>query len=200
MAWASDLFRVAVLQRNTVNGATFVTVNYVISGASDCLTVAEEWAVAWGKDGNNLQQGQSTDIAYDEVQCSNPSGLYASASSDFSAADNQSGGAGADPVPPQVAAVLTWKSAIGGRQGRGRTFFPGLPDSSLADHKAQWATGGPPTLQTRAETWFSNMTSGATISDVVIAHRKTEDFSTITGVIFRYNYLGTIRRRAERFM
>lgn len=39
----------------------------------------------------------------------------------------------ADPAPPQVAVVLSWRTLIGGRQNRGRTYLPGIPNNVVGD-------------------------------------------------------------------
>ena len=48
------------------------------------------------------------------------------------------GGAGGvvadDPAPPNVAVVLSWRTAVGGRQNRGRTYLPGIPNNVIEDN------------------------------------------------------------------
>lgn len=50
---------------------------------------------------------------------------------DWSGTINATGGSFADPLPGQVAAILTWYSVLQGRSYRGRTYWPGLSTAAV---------------------------------------------------------------------
>jgi hypothetical protein len=198
MPWSDDFYRCAVLMHDIVNGAKYACVFGVEAPGSDPVTVATDFANGWGNNSSSLQQLMSNSISFDEVICSQMSESQPSGTVDFSTADWDSGQTAQEPVSPQVCLVLTWRTDLGGRANRGRTYLPGMPKTSVIDNQARWSTAGPPTLQDRANTTFANLTNGA-ITNLEVLHRKTQDATHITSVTAQTGYLGTQRRRAEQF-
>lgn len=49
---------------------------------------------------------------------------------------------GGAPLPRECAAVITWRTAFVGRQGRGRVYIPSPRDASYVSDQSTWNTGG----------------------------------------------------------
>lgn len=74
-----------------------------------------------------------------------------------------------DPAPPQVALVVQWRGAVGGRQNRGRTFLPGIPNNVIGDN-GRLTAGGLAAFQSAA-TDFVTSTGLYTEFDFVVYSR-----------------------------
>lgn len=72
-----------------------------------------------------------------------------------------------EPAPPNVAVVLSWRTAVGGRQNRGRTYLPSVPiqwiqDSGQLDptERAAYQTAGNDLIADLATAWAATFTFG----------------------------------------
>lgn len=80
-----------------------------------------------------------------------------------------------DDLPPQLAAVVSWRTAVGGRAGRGRTYIAGLAENANTEE-----AGPSGALITALNTWAETI---RTIGEglVVISYFQGHTFGGSTG-------------------
>lgn len=111
------------------NGAemTFGIVDTVSSASTIAAFVAAEYQTA------NIDQAQSSEAALVAVRVKkgpNATGAFAEVPA------NVPGTNATQAVPPNVSALIEKTTAFGGRQGSGRMFFPGIPESQVLSNGA----------------------------------------------------------------
>lgn len=102
-----------------------------------------------------------------------------------------------DPVSPQVAGVVTWRTGVATRSGRGRSYIAGIAQTRVAEREGKieasftgaWAIAA----QTFRDEIVANLTSGV----LVVISMKEEVARTVTSHISR-TALRSQRRRATR--
>jgi len=89
---------------------------------------------------------------------------------------------------------------VGGRSNRGRIYL-GLPSASLADsNHVGWDASQTATIVSHMATFLGELDgSGPTSSLLCVNSRKLASLRQVTSIVPRMGYLGTQRRRAERF-
>lgn len=101
-----------------------VVMGFSNDGPSGALGAAEAFAENWV---TNILPEQATDITLDQVKVKlGPNDTGDEAVSSVGEAGTNAG----QGYSPQVAALITKVTLLGGREGRGRIFFPGLLEAS----------------------------------------------------------------------
>ena len=78
-------------------------------------------------------------------------------------------------LPPQVAGVISWRSALQGRANRGRTYVPGMPMAAVDPGSDDWNAIGQEHLEEFGEqqmTIYSRTTGGSSIAFFVVCSRQ----------------------------
>ena len=104
------------------------------------------------------------------------------------------GGISAQGTPPNVAALISKTTNVGGREGRGRFFLPGLPENDV-DESGLITVGHLGVLQPAMDSLLSD----ATTQDVPLEllHNSTRNPSGLTGLSVD-GRVATQRRRLRR--
>lgn len=113
----------------------------------------------------------------------------------FTAGIDASGESGA-PSGPNVAWLVRKHTLLGGRKGRGRTYFPGVTEASVGD--GGQVNEGDGSLRTSLEGFWNGITTGVTGPvDLVLLH---EDLTAPTSVStwVMDNRIATQRRRNRK--
>lgn len=78
------------------------------------------------------------------------------------------------PMPPQVAAKLTWRTATPGRSGRGCSFIPGMPNNRVQLQSQVWNSTGQAYLQSLVTTLLTayGPTGTSTFARLCIISRR----------------------------
>lgn len=116
------------------------------------------------------------------------------------------GAAAGDPLPAQIAAVVTLRTALAGRANRGRQYLPPLDEASN-DSSGRIATAAKTSLDSFATGWISAMSQASTVPAIV--HQPVFDrtdctvirapgVENITSVSVRDTRFDSQRRRAGR--
>ena len=101
------------------------------------------------------------------------------------------GGEPGDQAPPNVAWLLTKRTALGGRANRGRMFIPGPPEAFITASGTMAASA----LQTAADDFLDALATTGT--PMVILHNGTGDPTPVTQLISEPR-VATQRRRLRR--
>lgn len=102
---------------------------------------------------------------------------------DFASAGTVAG----DPMPPQVTGLISWRSGIASRSGRGRTYMPALTEGEVA---SGYISAG---LQTRYGN-FATAAQSFLYGSLVIYHRDSNTYIPVVSNIIRTTTF-TQRRR-----
>lgn len=129
-----DLARVSLVYRNVVRGDQAVnTFGFKAISAGATLTnlsTAFKTALVKNTSGGILyplsSNAETTSLFVRDVQ----PGTAAEVENDYPAV---LGAIAGDPLPPQVAAVITWRTGLAGRSFRGRTYLPFIDESTSSD-------------------------------------------------------------------
>lgn len=107
------------------------------------------------------------------------------------------GAVGGESVEPSIAALVTKSTAIGGRQGRGRFYLPGMPESYL-DPGGTLTSTGILQGQSCADAWLAAMVA-LDLQPVLLHSVGTSDTTPedITALTVQARY-GSQRRRNRR--
>lgn len=73
-------------------------------------------------------------------------------------------------VSPQVATIVTKRTAFGGRAFRGRCYFPGLLQATEADQGGRVQVARRTALAAIADSWFTYMVTGVGFPGATLAH------------------------------
>jgi hypothetical protein len=160
---------------------------------ADPADVADQVQHAY-TEGGSFTSIQSTQCVYDRLVITPLDGSSLSTELDASEFDNSSGDTEGLMVPPQAALVVTVRTAVRGRSGRGRMYIPGLRDTYLDVPPTTWTN--PSNIVQGAATTFRTALAGSTdIEALVVAsylHSTAHD-ATVTQA--QLGYIGTIRKR-----
>lgn len=104
------------------------------------------------------------------------------------------GGVGTTGMPPNVAFLARKLTGVGGRQGRGRMFVPGVPEASV---DSNGALGGTPlaNFQTACTAFFNDLTSAD--APPVVLHGDALPPTDMTSIV-ALPVVATQRRRLRR--
>lgn len=161
---------------------------------ADFIALADELGFRWE---TNLRPRQTEDITFNKVT------VYDLSAEDAPVYENtdESGLSGdilVDGTPNNTAALITHKTNTRGRSGRGRTYFPGVPESSVVDGLLEAGY-----LANLVTNWTSFINNIQTVTGwgFVVAQRFDNGVQLTNGImrpvtteVFRAN-LGTQRRR-----
>ena len=100
------------------------------------------------------------------------------------------------PVPSNVARIITLQTGIGGRSNRGRIFLAGEDNGDMLATSTAWEPTKTVDMFGAAEAFFSALNPGPGGSQLVVASYKLASARPVTSVVAR-PYLGTQRRRAQ---
>jgi hypothetical protein len=130
-----DLARVNVMYTDTQRTLTFENVfGFIAKGGSATLSnLGSAFQTALIKNtSGGLLYAMVPVVTCDQliVRDVNP-GTAAEVELDFTAVAG--GIVGGDPLPPQSAGVITWRTGFAGRSFRGRTYLPGVSESDSTD-------------------------------------------------------------------
>lgn len=117
-----DLYEVTFVFRHQNQSAYLVRhydVNEVIAGLTDCNLIAPELSDVMGESfrANMSIQSNYRGCRVRRIQ-PNPTDVYTSV------ADAGAGDIDADPLPTQVAGLISWRTGFAGRSKRGRSYIP----------------------------------------------------------------------------
>lgn len=119
----------------------------------------------------------------------------------YTVAPNDPGGDATEPLPIQVALVVTHRTAARGRTARGRTYISGFPENAVTE--AVWISG----IVTAVNAFFTDVVADANVGGwqhVVVSHylngapRTNGLARLVTSSEVRNSIPGTQRRRANR--
>jgi hypothetical protein len=105
----------------------------------------------------------------------------------------KSGTSGADPLPGQNAALVTWKTATRGKSFRGRSYFGGLTENAITS--GVLATGLEGALLTAATT-FTGLATFGVISRQHNGALRTNGILTLFNQAVVHSHIATQRRRS----
>ena len=165
--------------------------------ASDALDVATDVGKAY-TDTDSFPAFQCDILSYDQVTVTPLDGESAGIVFGQEVFDELAGTRTADMVAPQVAAVMTKRSQVGGPQGRGRMYLPGATSEGLNDHETGWKSDSLAGMQTCAETFFAFINNGSATTGLMLPRGASANPLLCTTVDVQA-YLGTIRRRAYQY-
>jgi hypothetical protein len=137
---------------------------------------------------------QTTDTTLLDVTVLPLDGSSASGSSDFSAADNQTGVLSGPTLPPNACGVLTLRTDTRGRSHRGRIYLGGIAQSSLNSNQQTFTTTFVSAAETYAYNFRANLAGESAALDLCVASYMLASSSLVTSIVAR-NYVGTQRRR-----
>lgn len=112
--------------------------------------------------------------------------------------DVTNGSRNADMVAPQVAAVMTKRTDVGGPRGRGRMYIPGATSEGLNDHETGWKSDSLAGMQACGGAFLSLLETGDVTTGLLIPN-GTSNNPLIVGTVQMQAYLGTVRRRAYQY-
>lgn len=100
--------------------------------------------------------------------------------------------------PDNVSVIISKKSLFAGRSGRGRVYFPPVPES-LVDEAGQLDSTYVSDLQTQATTLLGAVNADASVVNMVILHEEGSTLAnyTVASLLVR-NTIGTVRKRIRR--
>lgn len=164
---------------------------------SDPADVAQDLATAY-TDTGSFYEIQSDCLTYEGVTVMPADGESAGVVFDSSIMEHAAGSRSADMVAPQVAAVMTKRTNIGGPGGRGRSYIPGCTSEGLNDHETGWKSDSLAGMQGCAESFLEAIGSGSVTTGLMLPHGTSTAAFVVLSVQVRA-YLGTIRRRAYQY-
>lgn len=176
------IYRVAL--HGTAGGQTCINVWHVSAGEGEHSNIALQWENVVKTDWLNALSDHYTlsQIVVTEL---------ATATQHTRAL----GGSGAqvlsDMLPPQVAAILSWRTAQVGRRYRGRTYVGGICEGDQAEGTI---TAGLKTRLTTVASLLSDDWPASFTGTLVIYHKDSNAVSLINSFVVR-DYLYTQRRR-----
>lgn len=113
----------------------------------------------------------------------------------FTAGVDASGGSGA-PSGPNTAWLVRKVTNLGGRKGRGRTYFPGVTEASVGD--GGQVNEGDGSLRASLEGFWNGITSGVgSLTDLVLLHTTSITPTSVESWVMD-NRLATQRRRLRK--
>jgi hypothetical protein len=115
-------------------------------------------------------------------------------------ADNDNGKSGSGRMSPQASCVLTVRTGVGGRSGRGRIYLGGV-STDFVDGGREFFSDPGNDLQSAVDGLLSELDgSSLTAAQLGIWSRKNSILEfPVAGITPQLRYIGTQRRRAERF-
>jgi hypothetical protein len=192
----ADTWRVT-LQHHTTAWFGVVCIN-VKAPTGDAEDIAGELAQAWWADGSMCEalSGEVTggDVTAQPYDGSSGAEVFALGSLGTDQTVGQNSG---HPEAPQVCGLLTWRTQVATRSGRGRTYVPGISEAIVDSEKGKIDVGQQSNWQGWATAFWGNATGGTHIADIVVVSMKHENSLVVSGVVAR-PYLGSQRRRAAR--
>lgn len=167
---------------------------HVLSPFSSAATgvaqeVANAWMVAGGLGANmgNVAIGNTVTVQpYDGSAAPTvvqPTGFF-----------NTAMGSASNPVPANVAFIITKRTALAGRAFRGRMYIPAVAQTGVQIGGTQWNSSFVTTMQAAANASWAKLTAGPLISSLLVYSHKLNVATPVTSLIGR-QYLGTQRRR-----
>lgn len=108
------------------------------------------------------------------------------------------GAVNSDPLPPQVAGLISFRTALAGRKNRGRSYIPFAPEteSGVTGQPDVVYLGNLSGLATDLSTQQTHVNGGRSVTvEPVLYHRGTGAADLITGFTSRVSF-GTQRRRS----
>lgn len=172
-----------------IEGEAVITQGFQNVGADDAGTIADLFKSTFTA--SEFWERFSTTLAFDEARVKlGPSSTGEAAVVDI----GLTGAVGGQPVSPQVALLLRKTTALGGRQGRGRTFLPGLPQAAL-DDSATWDTVEPSECATNWQGIWAAMLLGG--QPPVLLHSGALTPTPVTAFVGA-SRVATQRRRNRR--
>ena len=197
MAYAIGDYEAAVQYHADLT--TFVTTFGIQANeAADPADVANDVALAWGAS-DSLCHVQSSAVDLDGVTVNDLTQTRASVFHDFSNAENDSGQSGSGRLPPQAAFVYTMLTGLGGRSHRGRIFLGGVSTDFVDGSRQFWTDSGGDFATAAAGLLTALDGSSTTAAVLMLNSRKLSTLFPITSMRPNLKYIGTQRRRAERF-
>lgn len=164
----------------------------VTAVSSDPVDVAEILVVAWNGGSIDEYYGSTATFLGCEVKygpsATGPSGIFSSTTP----------GAGSNAtVSPNTAALIQKQTSFGGRAGRGRAYFPAVPEAQVNEAgvlSSTWVTGLATELEGMRTAWAS-----ADLIDVVL-HGADSPLSTPSAInsVSVSPTMATQRRRLRR--
>jgi hypothetical protein len=137
-------------------------------------------------------------LSYDQVTVTPLDGSSAGIVFGDDVFDVATGSRNADMVAPQVAAVVTKRTGVGGPKGRGRMYIPGATSEGLNDHETGWKSDSLAGMVTCASAFHSLIDGGSVTTDLLLPNGTSNNPLTVTTLDVQA-YLGTIRRRAYQY-
>jgi len=179
------------------------TISFVSTFAASCNAGASmhdravDIANAWGKT-NGLSKMLDTSVAFHTVEAYDLQGILNTGEATFATADVTSGTHSNNCPPAQVAVVITELTDHAGKSYRGRFYLGGADYGRINSNRSGWDVSAdfvsaPPVFLARLDG-----TVGTSTPLMCVASRR---LGLLTPVVsLRVNsYLGTQRRRSERF-
>ena len=160
--------------------------------------VANDVAKAWGAS-DSICHVQSSAVDLDGVTVNDLTGTFASSFHDFSDAENYCGQSGSGRLSPQAAFVYTMLTGLGGRSHRGRIFVGGVSTDFVDGSRQFWTDSGGDFATAAAGLITALDGTGAQESQLCVHSRKLQALFDVTSMRPNLRYIGTQRRRAERF-
>jgi len=163
-------------------------------GASDPENTADNLAGAYDA---HLSPGIDDNITMQAVRMT----IGAAGSGDhviFEKGYSIPGGAGPQRLPQNCALLVKKQTALGGRKGKGRFYWPGMLTSAGVNEVGQLDGGLVDALQTAFEAWFAAVGTGAEASPLMLLHNDTGAGTPVPTVVTRLqvdSLLSTQRRR-----
>jgi hypothetical protein len=160
--------------------------------------VAAAVAAAWGSN-DGISAILSSAVILDLVTAQDLTLAQASNTSDFSGAANDNGQSGSGRQGPQCSLVCTLLTGAGGRSGRGRLFLGGV-STDYVDGGREFYNDSGGDLQAALDATLAILDgSGPTAAQWALNSRKNSLTESLTSIRVNLQYIGTQRRRAERF-
>jgi len=112
-----------------------------------------------------------------------------------------------DQVPPNWALIIRKRTAFGGRQFRGRMYFPGITQDGDVDETGRISQGRQTALQAIADTWLDDLNNGTggltSPQKMVLLHNPPQSGTTAPSptdvTSLQVQLLGGTQRRRMRF-
>jgi len=156
--------------------------------------VAQDVANAWMDDAS-FASLMSSDLTIDQVTVGKVEAVFLGHVFSGTIAPNTSGLVEQKIVAPQVSLVVTKRSGIGGRKGRGRLYVPGLTGLSAAADNLTWSSSEFTTIDTAVQQFFALMNNGSVTTGLTLPNGTSSDPIEVTELAHQ-PYFGTQRRRA----
>jgi len=171
------------------------SIHVLASPTANQIDIADEVAQAW-RQLTSITALQSSLFIGDDVSVQHYDGV--SSPTDVSTASwhNQTGGATNTPEPPNVCALITWRTGLAGRAHRGRTYVAFPESGHLNATATQWNATFISKIQTAGDAFIANIASSTTVDALVVYSHKLNTATPVTSCLGR-PYFGSQRRRSE---